>query len=190
MKNEFVIFTGPMFGGKTTRLLSAVERYRLRQKKVFTFKPLRDTRYDPEGQSIVTHRGYEMNSVPIVAAEEIYLYLKKRQAASGVIALDEAFMVEGSAEVLTDLYKAGFTILVSSLQLSSDLKPFEEVAKMLPWATRIEVCPAVCTVCGADAYYTYKKDGKFTEEIEVGGKDKYEPRCSIHHSHDMKALGA
>ena len=190
MKNEFVIFTGPMFGGKTTRLLSAIERYRLKQRKVFTFNPLRDTRYDPEGQSIVTHRGYEINSVPIVAAEEMYLHLEKRQASSGVIALDEAFMVEGAADVLIDLYKTGFTILISSLQLSSDLKPFEEVSKMLPWATRIEVCPAVCTVCGDDAYYTYKKDGNFTGEIEVGGIDKYEPRCSIHHSHDMKALGA
>ena len=177
MKNEFVIFTGPMFGGKTTRLLSAIERYRLKQRKVFTFKPLRDTRY-------------EINSVPIVAAEEMYLHLEKRQASSGVIALDEAFMVEGAADVLIDLYKTGFTILISSLQLSSDLKPFEEVSKMLPWATRIEVCPAVCTVCGDDAYYTYKKDGNFTGEIEVGGIDKYEPRCSIHHSHDMKALGA
>jgi thymidine kinase len=190
MKNEFVIFTGPMFGGKTTRLLSAIERYRLRQKKVFTFKPLRDTRYDPEGQSIVTHRGYEMNSVPIVAAEEIYLHLEKRQAKTGVIALDEAFMVDGAADVLISLFKSGYTVLISSLQLSSDLKPFEEITKMLPWATRVEVCPAVCTICGADAYYTYKKDGIFNGEIEVGGKDKYEPRCSVHHSCDMKALGA
>jgi len=189
MKNEFVIFTGPMFGGKTTRLLSAIERYRLKQKKVFTFKPLRDTRYDPEGQSIVTHRGYEINSLPIVAAEEIYLHLKKRQATSGVIALDEAFMIEGSSDVLIDLYKTGFTVLISSLQLSSDLKPFEEITKMLPWATRVEVCPAVCTICGADAYYTYKKDGNFTGEIEVGGKEKYEPRCRTHHSHDIRTLG-
>ena len=98
-------------------------------------------------------------------------------------------MVEGCAEVLINLYKSGFTSLISSLQLSSDLKPFEEIAKMLPWATKIEVCPAVCTICGADAYYTYKKDGNFDGEIEVGGKELYEPRCAMHHSSDMKALG-
>jgi len=187
MKNKFVIFTGPMFGGKTTRLLSTIERYRLKQKKVFTFKPSQDTRYDPEGKSIVTHKGYGMNSVPIGTAEEIYSHLKQHQANDAVVALDEAFMVQGAAEVLIDLYKQGFTILVSSLQLSSDLKPFEEVAKMLPWATKIEVCPAVCTICTADAFFTYKKGGK-NEEIEVGGKELYEPRCNVHHSHDMKAL--
>ncbi len=189
MKNEFVIFTGPMFGGKTTRLLSAIERYRLKQKKVFTFKPLRDTRYDPEGQSIVTHRGYEMNSVPIVAAEEIYMHLEKRHASSGVIALDEAFMVDGAADVLIDLFKTGYTILVSSLQLSSTLEPFPEMTKMLPWATRVEVCPAVCTICASDAFYTYKKGGT-DDNVEIGGKEMYEPRCSMHHSCDMKALGS
>ena len=51
---------------------------------------------------------------------------------------------------------------------------------MLPWATKIEKCPAVCPVCGRDAYYTYKKndDG---EEIAVGGAELYEPRCFEHH---------
>ena len=178
-----------MFGGKTTRLLSSIERYRLKQKKVFTFKPLRDTRYDPEGQSIVTHRGYEVNSAPIVAAEEIYVHLEKRNATSGVVALDEAFMIDGSAEVLIDLFKKGYTVLVSSLQLSSHLEPFPEMVKMMPWATKVEVCPAVCTICGADAYYTYKKGGK-TEEIQIGGKEMYEPRCGAHHACDMKALEA
>ncbi len=187
MKNDFIIFTGPMFGGKTTRLLSSIERYRLKQKRVYTFKPLRDTRYDPDGQSIVTHRGYEINSIPVVAAEEILLYLEKRKATSGVIALDEAFMIDGVAEVLINLYKKGYTILVSSLQLSSKLEPFPEMVKLLPWATKIEICPAVCTVCGADAFYTYKKGGSI-DKVEIGGKELYEPRCRVHHSHDIKIM--
>ena len=130
-----------------------------------------------------------MNSVPIVAAEEMYVHLEKRNATSGVIALDEAFMVDGAAEVLIDLYKSGYTILVSSLQLSSSLEPFPEMVKMMPWATRIEVCPAVCTISGADAFFTYKKGGSH-DKVEVGGKELYEPRCSVHHSCDIKALEA
>ena len=31
---EFIIFTGPMFGSKTTRLLAAVDRYRYQNKKI------------------------------------------------------------------------------------------------------------------------------------------------------------
>jgi thymidine kinase len=128
-----------------------------------------------------------MNSIPIEAAEEISLYLEKRQASSGVVALDEAFMVEGSAEVLINLYKRGFTVLISSLQLSSHLEPFTEIKNMLPWATKIDVCPAVCTICSEDAYYTYKKTNS-NSKVEIGGKELYEPRCSKHHSYSLSCI--
>ena len=46
----------------------------------------------------------------------------------------------------------------------------------MPWATKIEICPAVCPVTGRDAYYTFRKvEG--LEEIAVGGAELYEPRC-------------
>jgi len=179
---EFVIFTGPMFGGKTTRLLSVLERYKLRQKKIYTFKPLKDTRFEVLGKCIITHRGYETNSIPIESADDILEYLSKRRVTSGVVAVDEAFMVAGLADVLIGLFRKGFTVLVSSIQLSSDGTPFEEVSKMMPWATKIEVCPAVCPITGKDAYYTYRKTDE-TEAIVVGGIETYEPRCF--ETHDL-----
>ena len=39
MKNEFVMFVGPMFGGKTTKLLSAIDRYKYQGRKILAFKP-------------------------------------------------------------------------------------------------------------------------------------------------------
>ena len=55
-------------------------------------------------------------------------------------------------------------------------KPFEEIRDLLPWATHIEVCPAVCLITGEDAYYTVRK-AKGISEIEVGGSETYEPRA-------------
>ena len=34
---EFVIFTGPMFGGKTTKLLSAIERYKYQNREIYVY---------------------------------------------------------------------------------------------------------------------------------------------------------
>jgi thymidine kinase len=65
---------------------------------------------------------------------------------------------------------------VSTLQLSSKGEPFTEVKDMMPWATKIEICPAVCPVTGRDAFYTHRKF-KEEREIIVGGADMYEPRC-------------
>ena len=172
MKQDFVIFSGPMFGGKTSRMLSQLERAKYQKKVIKLFKPNIDTRYS--NKSVVSHNGNRWESIPISDGKEIYDNLGKAE----VIAVDEAFMIPNVAEVLLDLYKKGKQIYVSSLQLSSEGTAFPEMTKMFPWATKVEVCPAVC-FCGNDAYYTITLTEK-EEEVTVGGKETYEPRCKEH----------
>ena len=71
-------------------------------------------------------------------------------------------------------------VLVATLDLSAKCRAFDEVTTLLPFATKVEKCPAVCPVCGNDAYYTAKLSND-DREIEVGGKNLYEPRCFRHH---------
>ena len=97
-----------------------------------------------------------------------------------VVAVDEAFMIKGSGEALVDLFKRGHTVLVSSLQISSDFTPYKELQLMMPFATKIEVCPSVCSTCGADAHYTQKTGGRSDHDIEVGGAEMYQPKCFLH----------
>ena len=54
-----------------------------------------------------------------------------------VIAVDEAFMIDGVAESLLRLFREGKTIVVSSLQLSASGNVFEEIRDMMPWATKV-----------------------------------------------------
>ena len=171
------IYTGPMFGGKTTRMLAALERYQYQHKTTMLFKPKIDVRYSE--QKVVTHKGQEHTSVLVESGSEI---LEKGSHAD-VVAVDELFMIPGSANALLKMFKKGTTILVSTLQLSSDsggYRPFDEVRELMPWATSIEVCSAVCSLCGNDAYYT-KRLIEDTEEVLIGGAESYQPVC-YHHS--------
>lgn len=176
MKNEFRMYVGPMFGGKTTRMLSQAERYRYQDEDIYFFKPAVDKRYDQ--RCIVTHTGRKSEALLVSEGEAI---IKSVIRYSGikpcVVAVDEAFMIPGSGEALVWLFKTGHTILISSLQLSSDGSPYPEVAKMFPYATHVEVCPAVCPVTKRDAYYTEKIGGRSDHAIEVGGAEMYQPRC-------------
>lgn len=175
---ELVIFTGPMFGSKTTNLLGAIDRYRYQNKVVTAFKPKLDDRYSIS--KIVTHNGGSIDAHVIRDGSDIMNFIQNHPEHIDVVAIDEAFMIDGVACVLIDLFKKGKTIIISSLDLSATLKPFKEIEKLMPWATKIKKCPAVCVVCGRDAYYTYKKN-KDLGEIAVGGSDLYEPRCWHHH---------
>ena len=177
-----------MFGGKTTRLLSSLERYTYQNKNVLLFKPKVDTRYSKE--SIVTHSGIKWNRgkenfnkvIRVESSMELYDLFERynNRFEVDVVALDEAFMIKGVSEALINIYKLGKTVLVSSLQLSSDGTPYKEMNKILPWATSIQICPAVCSVCGEDAFFTSKISGENHGSIEVGGSELYQPRCFQH----------
>ncbi len=175
---ELVIFTGPMFSSKTTRLLDILDRSTYQKKKSILFKASMDNRYSRS--AVCTHSGVKMEGIAIDSGSSLLEFLSQSDEVYDTIAVDEAFMIEGVAEVLVWLFKRGVNIYVSSLALSYSVSVFDEMSVLLPWATRVEVCTAVCTKCGSDAFYTHKKcdDGKV---IAVGGDDMYEPRCWKHH---------
>lgn len=174
---EFIIFTGPMFSSKTSRLLSALEKYKYQHRKAVVFKPKIDDRYS--SNEVVTHSGWKSPAACVKTGADILEHLTNLQENPQVIAVDEAFMIPGVAEALIFLFRNGFTILVSSLEMSSAGKPFSEIEKMFVWSTHVEKCTAVCTVCGRDAHYTHKKMTN-DDEIQVGGSELYEPRCARH----------
>lgn len=180
MNPEFIIFTGPMFGSKTTRLLATIDRYHYQNKKVIAFKPKMDDRYSVV--EIKTHSGGSFPATGVQDGSEILQYLASANTEYDVVAIDEAFMIDDVSSVVLKLFREGKTIVVSSLQLSASGNVFEEVRDMMPWATKIEVCPAVCPITGRDAYYTHRKVSGL-DEITVGGADLYEPRCWEHHNY-------
>ena len=177
---EFIIFTGPMFGSKTTRLLASLDRYAYQNKNIVAFKPVMDNRYSDI--EICTHSGGKFPAQGVSSGLDVLHFLAESDVKYDVIAIDEAFMIDGIADILLDLYRKGKTIIVSSLQLSASGKVFNEVRDIMPWATKIEICPAVCPITGRDAYYTHRKVSGLSE-IEVGGADMYEPRCWEYHTY-------
>lgn len=174
MTTTFTIYTGPMFSAKTTSLLSTLDRFKYQGKRIVSFKPQLDDRYSTD--NISTHGGWKIPAVCVKSGTDILEHLAGLDENPHVVAVDEAFMIPGVAEVLVWLYRSGYSIVVSSLDLSATGKPFEEIEMMLPWATKVEKLSAVCVVCNRDAYYTYKKQIG-GDEIEVGGSELYEPRC-------------
>ena len=124
----------------------------------------------------MTHTGITWDAQNVKDGNDII----KLANGADIIAVDEAFMIPGCGEALISLFKKGKSIYVSSIQLSADAQPFAEIQLMFPWATKIEKLSAVCVVCNKDAFYTYKKQTG-GDEIEVGGGELYEPRCSRCH---------
>lgn len=177
MKNpDLIMFVGPMFGSKTTRLIAALERYKYQGKTITAFKPMIDDRYSTG--EIVTHNGGRIKAKCVTTGADIHDYMMSSTA--NVVAIDEAFMIKNVSAAVINLYKSGVSVLISSLDLSSRAKPFEEISKIMPWATKIVKCPSVCSKCDRDAYFTFRKFDD-DRELLIGGSEMYEPRCFKHY---------
>lgn len=179
---EFVIFTGPMMSGKTSALLAYADRCKYQKKNVVAFKPKLDDRYS--SSEIVTHTGWRLPAHVISSADDIVRILAEDTQTYDTVVVDEAFMIKDVADMLIWVFREGVNVALASLDMSSSCKPFSEIKKMLPWATRLERLTAFCDVCGEEARYTYKRESAEDDdsiEIAVGGHDIYAPRCFWHH---------
>lgn len=181
---EFIVFAGPMFSSKTTKLLSALERFKYQKKNIVVFKPRIDTRYS-ESQ-VVSHSGWTSKALVVDSGAHMLEVLQQFSQMPDVVAVDEMFMIDGAGDVLVWLFRTmGMTVVTATLDLSFSGNPFLEVAAVMPWATQVEKCSAVCVVCGEDAYYTHRKEDD-EDLIKIGGAETYEPRCFKHHPHIAK----
>ena len=93
-------------------------------------------------------------------------------------------LAELMVPLIGSLYRNGVNIIVSSILLDANEIPFEKIKNMMPWATKIEICPAVCTKCDQDAYFTEAMFdiNNATQEEKIGSFGMYEPRCFKHYS--------
>lgn len=177
---EFTVFCGPMFSAKTSSLLSYIDKCKYQRKKVVAFKATLDDRYSES--RITTHTGSSIPAHSVSSGDDIIRILAELDETYDVIAVDELFMIKGIAETLIWAFRSGISVVVSTLDLSSSCGTFSEVKKILPWATNVVKCTAACSICGADARYSYRKsEADGAGEIFVGGDEIYEARCWKHH---------
>lgn len=190
MRNPtFIIYTGPMFSGKTSRLVSYIDRCRYQKRSIVAFKPIIDSRYeDGTNKGITTHTGARIEAIPIHNGAQILKELLELDILPVVVAVDEAWMIPGCADALIEVFRMGITVVVSSIDLLANGKELHEVQRMMSWATQIEKCPAVCTVCGQDAFYSHMKVSD-DRDIAIGGEELFEARCFAHHAIVNRRLG-
>jgi thymidine kinase len=76
------------------------------------------------------------------------------------------------------LASKGTRVIVAGLDMDYQGKPFGQMPALLSMAEYITKLHAICMQCGNIANYSYRKSG-VAEQLLIGNKDLYEPRCRI-----------
>lgn len=179
----FELYCGPMYASKTSKVLLEAQNHVYRGRKVVAYKPRIDDRYSKD--EITTHSGMVSLSATLVECGadlgKHLLGLEDIEPKNTTVVVDEVFMIEGVGDVLIWLYRNGFSVLASSLDMGSGMEVFPEIEKIMPWTSRVEKCTAVCSSCKAPAQFTWRKPDAASDFILIGGVETYEARCSNCH---------
>jgi thymidine kinase len=164
--------SGGMFSGKSEELVRRLRRAAIARQTVQVFKPVADTRHDP--QRLITRDKRELEAVSVACSCDIR---QKLLPDVQVVGIDEAqFFDDGLVELVCELADSGVRVIVAGLDLDYLRRPFGPMPVILALAEYVDKVHAVCMRCGAPAHYSQRMSGG-GEQLQVGDTESYEARC-------------
>jgi len=175
------VINGPMFAGKTSRLIALALANVVAGKMVVGFKPSNDSRYESDGV-ILTHDKHQFPAFIVDKdnPQKCMDVVLKLQPVDVVIFDEAQFLNQDRFEPLVSkmVTSWGYEVICAGLSQDSEGRPFGAMPFLLAVADSVINLKAVCAECKTlhAATRTFRKDGS-TEQVAVGGAELYEPRC-------------
>jgi thymidine kinase len=209
MTARLELIVGPMFSGKTERLIARLHRAQYARKRVRILKPAHDTRthgtvasraVNPDGTTEVTAT---LSAIMVRGAADF-----QRAIADDdydVLAVDEAqfFPLDEPmrdslgwfGRAIRDLLRAkarsDLRIIVAGLDMDFAEQPFGPMPGLLAMADSVEKLTGVCMVCGSDGGYISHRIIPGAAQLMVGDAGEYQVRCrSCYQAPERAGTGA
>lgn len=166
------VIAGGMFSGKTEALIHRLRRAVIARRKVQSFKPRIDERYEKD--HIVSHSQMRLETQTVDHAEEI---LALTHDATEVVGIDEVqFLGHAVIGVCQTLANSGKRVIVAGLDQDYRGQPFEPMPQLLAVAEYVAKPQAICVVCGNPANFSQRL-APTNDLVVVGAEGLYEARC-------------
>ncbi len=180
-KATLTIFAGPMYSGKTTKLIMLTKVLKSLGQKVLTVKPDIDTRYSKKpvlaSHDLKTVKAAFINKDK---PEELLKMVEKDHINHVIIDELNFFHPIKTVSVVKELLKKGVNITGSGLAYDYRRKPFGPTLALTKIAQYVVWQYAVCQKCGSPAQQTERVRGG-TGQVMVGAADLYIASCNKCH---------
>ena len=176
------LIIGPMFSGKSTRLIEYIRKYKTLGLDMIVLKPSIDVRYTDINE-ICTHNSEKEKCVSIDINKLDDIFKLDSYEQTNLIFIEEAQFFSDVFNIIKKMVDIDNKIVyLSALNGDSNREPFGEIYKLIPLADNIEFLRALCTVCndGTDGIYS-KRLSSNKKQILVAGADQYQAVCRKHY---------
>ena len=183
MRGRIEVTAGPMFAGKSSFIVDAVERYRMAGASIYIVKHPLDTRY--EGLSkIGTHGGRSVECEAL--ANPLDIYARVTELDPLIVVIDEAQFYIENAEVLIEVVRQMASeeriVMLGGLNMDFKGEPFGPMPILMAIADQVNSLTAICSKCGSEACFTQRLINGApapvdSELVIVGAEEAYTARC-------------
>ena len=150
-EGKIVLILGPMFSGKSTRLIEVIRKYTYKAKKTIMVKFYADQRYSDKSE-VVTHDLIKYDSIDCKNLRDSMETLKKYN----VIGIDEGQFFPDLVEVCEELASLKKTVIIAALNGDFRMEPFPVISKIISKADKIKLLKAYCFNCHKDAKFSLR----------------------------------
>jgi len=170
---------GPMYAGKTSKILQDILWLNHQNHKVLVLKPQIDDRYSKD--SISTHDRLSFPCFSMRDWQNVLDHYNLKSYNYHTVFLDEIqFMcTKQTMEIVHQMLVDGVNVVAAGLNQDSRGQPFETTAMLMAVSDEITLLQSICTVCGKHATKTQRLEKK-GDRVTVGSVGIYEPRCLKH----------
>jgi len=180
-KGKLTVIAGPMFSGKTGKLVALVEVFTRMGYKVLTVKPAIDSRY---GGKKEIHSHDHKTSYALVIGKESAKDIVEKILATGAkkVIVDEVQLFDKDMiiKVIMKLKKLGLHVIAAGLLYDYKRQPFGATPELMGLADEHLELFAVCQKCGSLARHTERRRGG-KSLVVVGAADSYIASCEQCH---------
>ena len=125
---------GPMFSGKSTRLIEIIRKYTFKAKKTIMIKYFGDQRYSDKSE-VVTHDLVKYDSIDCKNLKDSFDILKKYD----VIGIDEGQFFPDLVEICEELALLKKIVIIAALNGDFRMEPFPVISKIISKADKIKL---------------------------------------------------
>lgn len=194
---SLTLIFGPMFSGKTTRLLQELTRFmdvtnETHEMKCLLINHSFDDRNEKIGVSSHSSNFKGISSLININRSDNLNTINTEDY--DVIGIDEVQFFQDLDKV-KEWVNSGKNVIVSGLIADAFMNPFGKINTLIPFADNVIQCHAICAECiknkdriitpdilsGMKAPFTFRIDASI-EQVSVGASDKYIPVCRFHYN--------
>ena len=170
-EGKIELILGPMFSGKSTRLIEQMRKYVYKAKKTIMVKYYADQRYS-EKSEVVTHDLIKYDSINCKLLRNSFDTFKQYD----VIGIDEGQFFADLVEVCEELALMGKIILIAALNGDFRMEPFPVIQRIISKSDKIKLLKAYCFNCHKDAKFSLRIV-QSNETVLIGAGEAYKPAC-------------